>query len=53
MLIKLWRWLFGACEHKWKEESYCSVIDDNGYKMGDKHTLKCMKCGNMKVFKAY
>ncbi len=52
MLIKLWRWLFGACEHKW-----VTIGGYGGYTgwLSPKYdyVLRCDKCGNMKQKRLY
>lgn len=50
MFYKLWRWLFGGCEHKWILEDEISVYDKLpiGLPYATKYILQCEKCGNLK-----
>lgn len=57
MLTKLWRFLFGGCEHKWVEQARYGV-----YPIGRKDDqgpgnilieLKCEKCGTIKSKRLY
>jgi len=51
VIAKLWRWLFGGCEHKWAlfqqlEWRFISTPDTskpNGYH----YVMKCEKCGRL------
>lgn len=50
MICKLFRWLFGLCEHKWERIERIDVYEENRserpYQV--KHILQCEKCGNLK-----
>lgn len=51
MIAKLWRWLFGGCEHEWETIRAVKLesIDMYDHKsMGVRYTLRCKKCGWVK-----
>lgn len=48
MLTKLWRFLFGACEHKWATIHEADVYAGSERPAGWQFILRCEKCGNVK-----
>lgn len=52
MLTKLWRFLFGGCEHKWVEMNryglHLAVFGDDRPPNNILIELKCEKCGAIK-----
>lgn len=50
MLTKLWRFLFGGCDHKWKVIHAVNVFDTAQSELpsGYKYHLQCEKCGELK-----
>lgn len=51
---RLFAFLLSGCFHEWEiianHDVFYSNIDSK-YPYGKKYTLRCKKCGNMKVFK--
>lgn len=52
---KLFEFLWSGCWHEWKIEAIAQVFDSVEIKIpiGKKYTLRCKKCGEMKIFKSY
>lgn len=50
MLIKLWRWIFGGCEHKWIRIENIQNFKHASCTMPQHliYVLQCDKCGNIK-----
>ncbi len=55
MLTKLWRFLFGGCEHKWVifgsvrvfRSDPVSGAPDNDKPVGTKYHVQCERCGEV------
>jgi len=50
MIARLWRALFGGCEHKWAEKNRYGIYmaSDNERMANVLIELQCEKCGDMK-----
>ncbi len=48
MITKLWRWLFGGCEHKWQIIRQGILTDDHYDAIGTFYIVRCEKCGKIK-----
>jgi hypothetical protein len=51
--MKLWKFLFGGCDHKWEiiDRANVTQVDDwNAIEaMYTRYHLQCKHCGNLKV----
>lgn len=50
MLTKLWRWLFGGCDHRWEYLETRRLFNNEYDKLPIKtwYILGCQHCGNIK-----
>lgn len=52
---KLFRFLWTGAwhDHHWEVYQETIIVDDDDVRIGNKFTLQCKTCGEMKVFKTY
>lgn len=54
MIGKFFRWLFGGCEHDWKDEERHWIVDsETKARVAEKFIQKCEKCGYRRAFTSW
>ncbi len=55
MLLKLWKLLFGGCEHEYETIKTINILnrENTNYAKGFEYHQRCKKCGKMRQYKFY